>query len=464
MQDPIIIRVQDAVIQSYELRKLVGNTTLASFVDILTSADLEANPREAKRSGLTDDIEESLEQEPETFHFMTKGVLIGARRVEQLERGRFRITFEDPQLEGILDGGHNSFALGRFIIRRTVENWKEVLRGVRRWEDLKEAWGRNLDAIEGGKKDLPEIRIPIEVVFPGDGVEAEENFQDKILRINAARNNNAQLTEETKTNKRGGYDEIKAVLDPAISAAVEWKANQGGRIKARDLVALCLIPLSRLPGDLPTRQVAASPTIVFSQKGQCVALFNELIERADVAERVKGDIVEIKHPGVRSAIGLMRDLPRLYDLVYELIPQAYNKASQRFGGIRSVRIWDGVEKYEEGRRNKSNKYLPKPARTKFYQREVDYDYPDGFVYPVLYGLTALMTFEDGTLRWKTDPDAFVRTHLEVFMQSYWGFIQGQGYDPAKVGKQSGAYTLMTTLFGSAYNDALLQRLLSERAG
>lgn len=463
MQDTVIIRIHDAVVQSHALKKLVGNTNLASFVDLLTAADLEANPRAAKKSAVTEDIEDSLEQEPEIFHFLTKGVLIGARRVEPLERGRYRVTFEDAQLEGILDGGHNSFALGRFIIRRTFENHKELLRGVKRWDDLKEVWKDNLEAIEAGKKDLPDIRIPVEIVYPGEGEDAEEHFQEKILRINAARNNNAQLTEETKANKKGLYEEIKRNVDPAIADDIVWKANEEGRIKARDLIALALVPMTKLPDDLPTKQVAGAPSMIFSQKGQCVSLFNDLLENKDVVEPVHGEIVEIRHKGVKSALRLMQDLPRLYDLVYELLPLAYNKTSQRFGGIKSVRIWNGEEKYQEARANRSSKYLAKPARTKFYQREVDYDYGDGFVYPVLYGLTALMAYEDGEVRWRTEPDAFLRANLERAMQSYWTIIQGQSYDPAKVGKASGSYSLMTTLFESALNEELLQRLLKERA-
>lgn len=455
MQDhSLIVRIHDASQQSYGLNKLVGNVGLPAFVDLITIADLDANPRQAKKSAVTEDIEESLETEADIFHFMSKGVLIGARRVEPLERDRYRITFEDPQLEGILDGGHNTFANGRFIVRTLLDDGEAIAKKIRRWDDLRAVWDQHRDVIEERKKDLPDVRIPIEVIFPGTGDGAEEYFQEKILRINAARNNNAQLTEETKTNKKGGYDEIKANLDPEIANDIEWKANAGGRLKARDLIALSLIPLSVLPDDLPTVAVRKNPTIIFSQKGQCVALFDELLDSDGVTESVKGDIVEITHPGVKGALKMMRDIPRLYDLVYARLPEAYNKVSSRFGGMSCVRLWNGAEKHRENKK----KYLAKAASTKFYQKEVEYDYPDGFIYPIVYGLAALMEYKDGELGWKTNPDAFIIANLEKVMRTYWTIIQGQGYDPAKVGKATGAYALVQTLFESALNEDLIAKL------
>lgn len=457
MKNSIIIRIYDASVQPYGLKKLVGSTNLASFIDLIEVADLEANPRAAKKSNVTDDIEESLETEGEIFHFMSKGVLIGASKVESLDRDRYRLTFEDPQLEGILDGGHNTLAIGRFILSKILEDGSDVIRSVKRWEDLKQKWADFNDEISAGKKDLPEIRVPIEIVYPGDGENAEEYFQDKILRINAARNNNAQLTEETKAAKQGKYDEIKNALDPILVNEIEWKSNAGGRIKSRDIVALSLIPLSKLPG-LPTSQVADIPTVIFAQKGQCVALFNRLLDVEGVAAPIKGQILEIRHAGVKSALRLMRDLPELYDLIYELMPGAYNEISPGFGRISCVRQYAGEEKYRENKK----KYLPKKAKTKFYQKEVDYDYPEGFIYPIVFGLTALMEYDPKTkqVQWKTDPRVFVRKNLGKVMQSYYSMIQGQGYDPAKVGKTKGAYSLVVTLFEGAFNEDLIAKLKS----
>ena len=69
-----------------------------------------------------------------------------------------------------------------------------------------------------------------------DDVVAE--FSESSLDICAARNNNVELTLETRANKKGYYEELRRYLPKEIAARVVWKTNTGGDIKARDLVAL----------------------------------------------------------------------------------------------------------------------------------------------------------------------------------------------------------------------------------
>lgn len=462
MKNSLILRVFDAKVQEYELNKLVGNCALSSFVDLISIADLEANPRESKKGEVTNDIEESLSNDPEIFHFLTKGVLIGACKVISLDRDRFRLTFEDPQLEGILDGGHNTFAIGRYILQQALENSQDTLRKIRRWEDLKDAWAANGDAVSSIRSSLKEIRVPVEIIYPGAG--GEEVFREKIIQINAARNNNVQLTEETKAHRKGLYDQIKDSLDPAIRDRVEWKANDGGTIKSRDIVALSLIPLSAIP-NLPTSQAAENPSMIFAQKGMCVDVFNKFDDPdnpnwGNYLETVKGDIVRFKDPLIKSAFEMMAVIPKLYDLIYELFPGSYNSVSPRFGGIGGVRRYETLEKYSESKEARL-KFLKAPAKTKFYQKEVLYDYPDGFIYPLVVGLTALMEIKDGRLAWKTEPCRFINANLNKVMQTYVGFIQGQTYDPAKVGKSRAAYSTVTNLYSNAINEELIARLRAE---
>jgi hypothetical protein len=238
--------------------------------------------------------------------------------------------------------------------------------------------------------------MPIEIIFPSNEAGGYEFFQEKVLTINAARNNNAELTRETRANKLGYYAEIKENLDHELVTQVEWKANDGGRVKVRDLVALSLIPLS-LTGRTSTDQVRRSPQVIFSSKGQCVKLYDELMEENGVTQEVKGNIVEIVDPTIKSALAMMKDLPRLFDLIYETMPGAYNQAGGKFGKI------DGVEK--------------RAAKTRFYRKACDYSYGEGFIYPLVYGLTALMRLKDGRVSWITDPYRFVGEHLTGILRS-----------------------------------------------
>jgi len=79
-----------------------------------------------------------------------------------------------------------------------------------------------------------------EVLVPADieNDEVVDEFNSSLLDICAARNNNVELTLETKANKKGFYEYLRKSLQPAIANRVEWKTNDGGEIKVRDLIAL----------------------------------------------------------------------------------------------------------------------------------------------------------------------------------------------------------------------------------
>jgi len=444
----VILKINEPAHQNHGLRKLLGTVNLSSLVDLLTESNLEANPRLSKTTNVTKDIEESLEKQGELFHFMSKGMLIASSDVKELERNRFRLTFADPELEGILDGGHNALAVGRFIIRTVVnavegeEAAENAVKPIKNWSTFKEQWDVLLPMIKDNRDKIPESLMPVEVIFPADGPGGFEFFQDHIIAISAARNNNAQLTSATMANRKGYYEEIKENLDTALVDQVEWKSNDGGRIKAPDLVSLALIPLSKLDNFKASKRVAQSPAVLFSSKGQCVEIFNDLMAEDGVVKDVKGKIVEIVDPGVKSALALMKDMPRLFDLIYEKMPEAYNGAGGRFGKINEVK-----------RPKTSVKF-----KTHYYRNPCEYKYGDGYMYPLVYGLTALMKVEEGEVKWITDPDAFVKENLERVMKTFNSMISGQNFDPAKVGKANGAYNVAVNELASAYKDVLLKSL------
>ena len=460
MKNSPIIRLSDAVSQAQKLRKLVGNIPLTSFVDLLYVADLEANAREASTGIVTEAIEDSLENQSELFHFKTKGILAAASQVDELDRGRFRIHFANPALEGIIDGGHNSLAIGRFVLKSVLtelhgeDEAESVVKGIRRWSQLREKLTEYEREIKENLDCLPDAYIPIEIIYPAKGdPDSVDYFNDQILIINAARNNNAQLKEETKAHKKGLYDELKDNVDPKISEQVEWKSGQGGRIKVRDLVALSLIPLSKLDMQT-TKAVRENPAVIFSSKAQCIKIYNDIMAN-DVVEKVQGDIVKIVDPGVKSALQMMRDIPRLYDLVYELFPKAYSRG---FGKMNGVRMRGSAEQ----RKKNPKMYLSRPAKTRFYQKEVDYDYGEGFIYPLIVALRELMTVDSsGELSWKTDPEKFIMENINAVMSTYKDMIAGLNYDPAKVGKTKGAYNLVAHAFTHQLDAEELERLRAQ---
>jgi hypothetical protein len=426
----------------YDLRRIEGTATVGSMIRLIDVADLQANPREAKVGDVTDAIEESLEDTPKIFHFKTKGLLLAAGNCEARERKRFQLHFEDEDIEGVLDGGHNLLAIALHILRKALGNDSEkVLRGVKRWESITDVWKNHREAIEGVQPEL-DFLTPIEVIYPQEGASGRDDFEDAVLDVARARNNNAELTEETKANKAGFYDAIRQSIDPKLVHEIEWKTNDGGRVKVRELVALSWIPLSRIEDDIPGKDEFV-PVAMYRNKGLCVAAYNSLMGSDEISEKSKGDIRELKNKAVKSAIGMLKDIPRLFDLIYTEFPEAYNQASPGFGRVSSVRIWDPAKTDSS-----DPKYLAQPARTKFYREDCKYDFPDGFIMPLVWALGELMEFKDGRIGWKVDPVRFIKKNLAKTLKVYYGMIQMANYDPQKVGKTAACYYLAANDFKS----------------
>lgn len=440
--DSVIVRFDTVAEQAAgPVLRVVGFTRARDLIQLLDSADLEANPRSAKTGPVTEDILDSIAVTPDIFVFKTKGILVGANYYEKLQRNRYRLVFENTKIEGILDGGHNTLALGIHILMRAAG--EDAVRKVRRWPDFKQAWDENRDLVEQLKLIKPgeagydesnlDFLVPVEILVPSDVEDPEivASFSDSLLSICSARNNNVQLTLETKAAKKGFYEVLKAALPEAIAARVEWKTNDGGEVKARDLIAMAWIPLSRLEiSDLPN----IPPQNIYRNKGECARLFDELMSRPDVSKATAGEYTrEIHNPQVISAIELAAELPALYDKIYKDFPFAYNKAGGKFGNISVVKLAESM---------KSTK-----PKTHFTQQPVDYRYPDGLIMPIVYGLRAMMALDDeGKLCWTQDPYQFLDDHLPAIVRKYRVILDAFKFDPQKIGKNEGSYDLVTDAF------------------
>lgn len=413
------------------VRRVVGYVAAKSLVQLLDVVDLSANPRSAKAGSVTSEIIDSLRTTPDIFPFKTKGILLGSAKYRALERHRYELEFEDPEVEGILDGGHNSFAIGCYILMQAGLTYRE-LKTIHTWEDLKQAWRDNRERIEAVKDELDFV-VPVELLVPHDMYDAEavEQFTSSLLEVCAARNNNVQLTEETKAAKKGFYDEIRRLLPEELAAKVEWKTNDGGEIKVRDIIALAWIPLSTLT--LPDG-IRVNPNQIYRNKGVCVEAFNRLMEHEEVSELESGYTHQLQNPTILSAFEILSSFPKLYDQIYSELPDAYNRAGGHFGRISAVRMYDASKVKE-----KNPKYLKRQPNTPFFGWPVNYTCPEGFIVPLLYGLRSLIKNKDGLLGWKVDPSVFLKNHLVDVLRSYKLAIEMASWDPQKVGKNISAY-------------------------
>jgi hypothetical protein len=426
------------------VRRIIGFVKAKNMLALFDAADLEANPRSAKAGPVTEAIIESIEETPATFPFKTKGVLVGASDYDALDRRRYELRFEDPHVEGILDGGHNMLAIGTHILTLATADEK-LGRRLKRWSDFADAWAENRAAVkalgkaanEDGDEPGPlDFLVPLEILVPSD-IENDEvvgDFKSSLLDICAARNNNVELRLETKANQKGYYEQLRSALPRDIAKRVEWKTNDGGDIKVRDLIALAWIPLSVIELPEPLSHIRVVPQNIYRNKGECVKLFDELMSHESVSKPTGGEYThELHNTVVASALMLAAELPRLYDKIYREFPAAYNgDGDGRFGRLAVVKM---------------AKDMRSQPQTHFTSQDVEYSYPDGLIMPLVYGLKALMETDDnGHVRWKEDPANFLDEHLDAIVKKYRVILDAFRADPQKVGKNEGSYELVLDAF------------------
>lgn len=444
--DRILVRFdQGQVAEQVEgpVRRIVGFVKARNMLPLFDAADLEANPRSAKAGPVTDAIIESIVETPETFPFKTKGVLVGASNYEKLERNRYELRFENVRIEGILDGGHNMLAIGTHILRLAMSSPKLRLA---RWPDFKASWEKNRDLVTTLRASTAEdagdgpldFLVPLEILVPSDLEDPSvmNEFTSSLLDICAARNNNVELKLETKANQKGFYEEFQKFLPPAISERVEWKTNDGGDIKVRDLIALAWIPLSLvdLPVDEDGRQIEPPvPQNIYRNKGECVKLFDRLMSSPAVSKQTGGEYRhELHNTQVGSALEIAAQIPALYDRIYRVFPEAYNDGTGRFGGLTVV---------------KQAKDMRSKPTTHFTEAAVNYSYPDGLIMPLVYGLKKLIEKRpDGKLGWCIPPDEFLDEYLQSIVKKYRVIMDAFRADPQKIGKNEGSYELVLDAF------------------
>lgn len=444
-QTQVIVRFVQACETEVSVSKLIGRVTglinAENFTKLMSVMDIDSNPRKPKESSVTRDICDTLSSNPELFHLMSKGILVSASNCQTLERNRFKIDFEHTgyALPGILDGGHNSFAIAKFILSQTnaeVKNAKD-------WESLLPIWFENADAVHHLFSDPDKVTslglnflIPIEVIFPRSISNDEVlNYWGESHRdITHARNNNAQLTDSTKDHHQGFYEYLKNTLPEALRSRVEWKTNDGGVIKAADIVSLALIPLSTLSKDITG--VDINLTKIYNSKQYCVEVFRQILEK-DGNGHWKGQSYSLTNPLIMSALDLVPDIVEAYDFIYKNFPDAYNKADGSFGRISGVRIYDPKKISDQ-------KYAKKPFYTKYTLQECDYSYADGFIIPLVVGLKELIIVDSAQekLYWKHEPKVFVYQCFSRILGMYSALIRATNWDPQKIGKDKGSYEIV----------------------
>lgn len=420
MKKSIILKTDNsAVFNLGKIQKTFCVINAENISKLLDCVSLAANPRESKKNKVTVSIMDTLNTAPEEMVNRTKGVLVSTQKCESLERGRFRLSFEDEKTDGVLDGGHTLLAIGTFLLEKYHEAQSNRVpsdvQTIKCWKDFTEVWPKHSHLLENFVKEQS-FSIPMEIISPTKNIDVD--FADLVSEISYARNNNTPLTAGTKADNQGYYDILKANIDPNVVNLIAWKDNEAGKyIKREDIVALALIPFIALQKRGMLDKInSINPSVIYNSKSQCVDIYSKIIEEY---QDEQGNLPEV----MNNALGLMKDIPKFYDLVYKRFPDAYNDAFPGgFGKITTVTVCNNSKKFS----------------TKFYQHESSYKYPDGYILPFVCAFHELIIIDGNNgVRWATNIEELINDSSKYKMLI--GTIKDNYYNPQKVGKSSAAY-------------------------
>jgi hypothetical protein len=462
--DDIIIRFAHVAVQpstndageESPIKRLIGFVQAKNLMPLLHKAGLAANPRSSRRNAVVEAILTTLKDSPDLFRYMSKGLLIGTAHCDELQRNRYRLRFKDAAVEGILDGGHNMLAIGLHMLKEVMEeaDWKRI----KFWDDMRTAWDDHELELEK-IKDQFQFEVAVELLVPSGSTKNDiDAFLMPLLEVCEARNNNAQLPIEAKSNKQGFYDAIRSEVSEAFADRVEWKPNtwedddEARPVKVRDLVALGWIPLNLLSesGALPGN-IRVSPQNTYRNKGECSMRFEELMSLDAVTEELQGARRRLHHSGVASAFKVLADLPELYDQIYEQFPEAYNEGGRRFAANPIVKIYDPAKRKTAKAAGKdASGYLTTEPKTPFFRKGTRCSYPEGLIVPLIYGLKGLMVVERNKVRWAVrNPGEFVEKNLPRIADSYQLVMNLARWDPQKISKDPNSYEFAVREFQNA---------------
>ena len=446
----VTLKFDEAVSQNIgSFQRVFGLVRVKQLVGLIQEVDLDSNPRNSRAGSITADIMESLERYPETFPIMSKGILLSAVNFRKAERDRYQLRFEDKTIEGVLDGGHNLLALGLYILGEALSEAavSEKLGSRIIFAEFKAMFKQyftEVDAFLSDPKNAPMLDrfVPVELLLPISDSDADQlAFRDALPLIQQARNNNAQLKNQTLADHAGIFEELKKVINPKLKDLIEWKTNDGGVVDVRDLIALAWIVLPELDFDAKDKagkRIAPPPApSLYSGKATVLNRYVDFMESADVGYIPPGGKYELTNPLVSSALQMTTVLPSLYEEVCELAESMFNhsEAKTKFAALTVVEA-----------ANKKGQ-----ATHKFSRTNAPLAVPDGFVWPVVAGFRALIERDaNGVLSWGTDPVLFLHDHWKELSGAFFSILESGQFDPQKVGKSKLAYELLYSRIDGIY--------------
>lgn len=263
--------------------------------------------------------------------------------------------------------------------------------------------GHTLRVILNNREDLEpgQQYVKLEILTGVEGI-----FED----LAAARNTSTQVQDKSIANLRDYFDLIKDVISTEeFKDRVYFMENDDGDIDVGDILAILnLFNIDAYHG------MDNFPVVSFSSRKKCIDNYIKLFE--SLQDSPPNPYVKMKP--------VMVEIFKLYDFLESKMFDYYRakNPSGKYGAVSGVI---------------TPKDAKKQLKTKFYCSEMSHGSPNGFLFPVLGALRALLIEEDGHYKWTHNPyDILERVGPDLVCTTV-ERSRTLGNDPVKVGKDTG---------------------------
>lgn len=472
------------------LMKLIGLIGAQEVAKLMDAIGLKPNPRSPNVNRITKAIVRTLEDGPELLQYKTKGLLLAGKFLKA--DGKIcHFDFDSPTYGGILDGGHNFFALCREMVidavRATYASMKAEDKRLRKkaeqiksWQDLKDQWDVHSDVV---KKFIVSVHVdtgnffhqprrlerkysyllPVEILSPVNDTSDKEVSQ-MIHEISVARNNNVQLKDFAIAQHKGSYEYLKQVLPDELNKKIQWKSGENQHpIIPTKIIALALVPLRKLydadivkkigdavnnveseDGDNPEEVTFSEVKLMsmYTSTAACISNYSQIVDAVSNLADEGRDEEDLKSV-VTDSLEVVAELPELWD-----------ELEVNFQGLYEVSC-EGLKPYAELPCNKKGP-AKKESPTRFFSKQIQpgkYVACAGFLAPLFSSIAMAFTTynprpQEKRVKWivnvKKILDEFSNPSpaFKKVMSAYIKLMGDQGYDPQKFGKNSMSYSVL----------------------
>lgn len=250
-------------------------------------------------------------------------------------------------------------------------------------------------------------------------LELLEHVENCFQRLAAARNTSTQVKDQSIAELENRFEIVKKGIQGApYEGNIYFEENGEGDIDVTDILAI--LNLFNID-DYPEKDTP--PIVSYSGKRRCTTAYINY-------HKMYGDSLD--NPYVKM-LPIMKDFFDLYDTIERNMGKFYKEKTPggQYGKTK------GVSVVKQG---------ADPFKSKFNNKDMDYQTPTGFIYPILGAFRALIEKNaDGYYKWRKDPFKVLEKLGGELVFTTVDRSRSLGNNPQSVGKDRGHWVTLYML-------------------